>query len=164
MIINLLKLKLNQVSQIDIDDIVNIDSSYYNETDIKNISDVKVKGKVIDHGEDEYEILLNVKCDLTLTCSISLEDVIEKVDIDINEYISSIDENIEENNKIINNTIDLIPIIWQNILLEVPLKVIGPNVDRSNLHGNGWKLITDEEELKEEINPRLEKLKDFIND
>lgn len=164
MIINLLKLKLNQISQIDIDDTITIDEEYYKDTDIKNISEVKVKGKIIDHGEDEYEILLNVKCDLTLTCSISLEDVIEKVDIDISEYISSIDENMEENNKIINNTIDLIPIIWQNILLEVPLKVIGPNVDRSKLHGDGWKLITNEEESKEEIDPRLEKLKDFIND
>lgn len=162
--ISLLKLKLNQVNHIDIDNIVEIDSSYYENTDIKEIDEVHLKGKVIYHGEDEYELILNIKCNLTLECSISLEKVVKPIDIDISEYISQIDANITENNKIINNTIDLIPIIWQNIILEVPLKVISPNVDRSKLHGDGWKLVTDEEELKENIDPRLEKFKEFLND
>ena len=35
MIINLLKLKLNQISQIDIDDTITIDEEYYKDTDIE---------------------------------------------------------------------------------------------------------------------------------
>ena len=162
--IDLLKLKLNQVNQINIDNVVMIDPSYYENTDIKNIGDVKIKGKVIYHGADEFEILLNIKCELTLICSVSLKDVKMPVDIDINEYISQMDENIEENNKIINNTIDLIPIIWQNIILEVPLKVISDEASRENLSGDGWRLITDEKDLKEEIDPRLEGFKKFLNE
>lgn len=155
--INLLKLKLNQVKKIEISDKINIDKEYLKNTDIKDISEVIVKGKILYHGEDVFELNLNVKCELTIPCSVTLEDVKVNIDINIEEDIT------EENNKIINNTIDLIPIIWQNIILEVPLKVVSPNVDRSKLHGNGWKLVTSEDGLKEE-DPRLEKLKEFLND
>lgn len=158
--INLLDLKLNKIKEINIDDIVNIDKSFYENTDIRSISDVKIKGKIIYHGEDLFELLLNIDCDLILPCSITLDDVKRHVNINISEDLS---ENSEENNKIINNSIDLIPIIWQNIILEVPLKVIGDNVDRSKLHGDGWRLVTDEDELQEK-DTRLEKLKEFLND
>lgn len=160
MIINLLKLKLNQERKITINETVNIDKDYYKNTDIKNIGDIKLNGNILYHGEEFFELALHIKCDITLSCSITLEDVILPIDININENLG-VDE--EENNKIVNNSIDLIPIIWQNIILEVPLKVISPNVDRSKLQGNGWKLVTEEEELEKE-DPRLEKLKDFLSD
>ena len=150
MIINLTKLITNLTNEILIDDIVELDKKYLENTDIKDISKISVKGN-IKPSNGIFEVNLNVKCTLTLICSISLKDVKYDINININETIGDENDDIdlEENNKIINNTIDLIPIIWQNILLEVPLKVIGPNVDRSKLHGDGWKLITDEEELKE---------------
>lgn len=158
--VDLLKLKLNQVKEIVINDTTTIDSSFYEHTDIRSISEVKVKGKITSHGDDIFEISLNIICDLTLPCSITLDDVKRHINIKISEDIS---ENSEENNKIINNSIDLIPIIWQNILLEVPLKVTKENVDRSKFHGDGWRLITEEEELKEK-DTRLDKLKEFLND
>ena len=107
------------------------------------------------------QILLNIKCELTLICSVSLKDVKMPVDIDVNEYISQMDENIEENNKIINNTIDLIPIIWQNIILEVPLKVISDEASRENLSGDGWRLITDEKDLKETVASAIQQINDM---
>ena len=70
----------------------------------------------------------------------------------------------EENNKIINNSIDLIPIIWQNIILEVPLKVVSPDIEVKNINGDGWRFITDEEVVEKEIDPRLEKLKEFLGE
>lgn len=158
--INLSKLRANEIKEINIDDTVKISKEYYENTDIRNINDVKVKGKIIYHGDDIFEVILNIICDLTLPCSVTLDDVTRHINIKINEDIS---ENSEENNKIINNTIDLIPIIWQNILLEVPLKVTKENIDRSKLHGEGWRLVTDEEELKER-DTRLDKLKEFLND
>ena len=158
--INLLKLKLNEVKEINIDDVVTIDEDFYKNTDIKKINEVKVKGRIVYHGDDVFEVILNVICDLTLPCSVTLDDVTRHININFNEDIS---ENSEENYKIINNTIDLIPIIWQNILLEVPLKVTKENIDRSKYHGDGWRLVTDEEELNER-DTRLDKLKEFINE
>ena len=103
---------------------------------------------------------LNIKCVLTLICSISLKDVKYDVDIDIEEEIS--EEN-DENMKILNNSIDLLPIIWQNILMEIPIKVVSPDIEEKNIYGDGWKFITDEEE-DNEIDPRLSKLKDYLDE
>ena len=163
MIINLTKLLTNITDEIIIDDEVDIDKTYLENTDIKDISKVKINGTIRPY-QTSFEVFLNIKCTLTLTCSISLKDVKKDIDININEMIGEETEDIEyeENNKIINNTIDLIPIIWQNIILEVPLKVISPDVDVKNIEGDGWKFITEEEVNSQDIDPRLEKLKDFL--
>ena len=165
MLINLTKLITNLSNEILIDDEVEIDKSYLENTDIKDISKVKIKGSIKPY-EGNFELDLNIKCTLTLICSISLKDVKYNVDINVNEIIGESNEDIEieENNKIINNSIDLIPIIWQNIILEVPLKVISPDVKRENLEGDGWKFVTEEKVDNKDIDPRLEKLKDFLNE
>ena len=165
MFINLTKLITNLSKEILIDDEIDIDKSYLENTDIKDISRVKINGSIRPF-ESNFELDMNIKCTLTLVCSISLKDVKYDIDINVNEVIGESNEtvDIEENNKIINNSIDLIPIIWQNIILEVPLKVISPDVDVKNMQGDGWKFITDEEVKDEEIDPRLEKLKDFLNE
>ena len=165
MIINLTKLITNISDEIVIDDEVNIDKSYLENTDIRDISPIKVTG-TIRPTDEVFDLSINIKCTLTLVCSISLKDVKYDIDINVNEVIGESTEyiEIEENNKIINNTIDLIPIIWQNIILEVPLKVISPDVESKNLKGDGWKFITEEEVNNKDIDPRLEKLKDFLNE
>ena len=49
------------------------------------------------------------------------------------------------------NTLDITEILWQNIMLEVPLRFTTVD-DYSKYQGDGWKL-TSEEELKVENNP-----------
>ena len=162
MIINLNKLIQSQVNEIIINDEVNIPKEYLENTDIKDISKVSIQGNITDNGEN-YELDLNIKCSLTLVCSVSLKDVLYPIDINIVENISQNNENIEEFDKIINNSIDLVPIIWQNILVEVPIRVVSPDIEEKNIYGDGWKFITNEEENKE-IDPRLSKLKDFLSE
>ena len=157
--INLVKLLNNLEDEIIIDEEIEIPKEYLND-DIKDISKVKVKGNITSDGY-MIEANLNIKCDLTLTCSVSLKDVKYPIDIDINEEIS--DDSEEKFDKILNNSIDLLPIIWQNILVEIPMKVVSPDLKEENIYGDGWKFITEEEE-KEEIDPRLSKLKDFLSE
>ena len=161
MVIDLTKLMYREVDSIPIDAELEIPKDYLN-NDIRDISKVKVLGEITDEGE-LFDVSLNIKCDLTLICSISLKDVKYPVDINIDEIIGENGENLEEFDKIINNSIDLLPIIWQNILLEVPIKVVSPDVKEENIYGDGWKFITKEEENKE-IDPRLSKLKDFLSE
>ncbi len=160
--IDLTKLIYRQVDSISINDIISIPKEYLNGTEIKKVSDVKIDGEIIENGES-YEIDINIKCELVLPCSVSLKDVKYKIDININEIISDSSQDIEEFDKIINNSIDLVPIIWQNILVEVPIRVVSPDVKEENMYGDGWKYITKEEE-KKEIDPRLSKLKDFLSE
>lgn len=160
--IDITKLLTSQVDSILIDETITIPSEYLENTEIRKISDVIVKGKV--YYEDlEYQVSLNIKCDLVLPCSISLKDVDYKIDININEIISEDDEKVEKNDKIVNNCIDLLSIVWQNILVEIPLRVVSPDVKEENIYKDGWKFITNEEE-NEEIDPRLSKLKDFLSE
>ena len=162
MIIDLTKLLYSQTDKILIDNEVTIPKSYLDNTDIKDISKVLVSGEIVDEGL-ALSVNLNIKCDLTLICSVSLKDVNYPVNINICEIISDNDENLEDFDKIINNSIDLLPIIWQNILVEVPMKVVSPDYEEKNIYGNGWKFITTKEE-NNEIDPRLSKLKDFLGE
>ena len=156
--INLSKLLCNQTDEIVINEEIDIPKEYLND-DIRDISKVSVNGNITNDGY-MLSLRLNIKCILTLICSISLKDVKYDVDIDIEEEIS--EEN-DENMKILNNSIDLLPIIWQNILMEIPIKVVSPDIEEKNIYGDGWKFITDEEEEKE-IDPRLSKLKDYLDE
>lgn len=160
--IDLTKLMYNTIDEIPINSSINIPKEYLENTDIKDISKVDIDGSIYYNGEN-YEVNLNIKCNLTLTCSISLKDVLYPIDININEIIGEIGENIEDFDKIINNSIDLLPIIWQNILVEVPIRVVSPDIKEENIYGDGWKFITNEEENKD-IDPRLSKLKDFLSE
>lgn len=161
--IDLTKLFYNEADRIDINDSITIPVDYYKDNkDIKDVSKASIVGYISENGEN-YSVNLNIKCNLTLICSVSLKDVIYPIDINIEEIIGENGNNLEDFDKIINNSIDLLPIIWQNILVEVPMRVISPDVKEKNIYGDGWKFITEEEENKE-IDPRLEKLKDFLSE
>jgi uncharacterized protein len=162
MIIDLTSLIQGQVDLLYIDNEIEIPKDLLNGTEIKDISKVKVIGTISENGES-YDLDLHIKCNLTLTCSVSLKDVDYPIDIKTNEIISQTGENLEDFCKIINNSIDLVPIIWQNILVEVPIRVVSPDIEEENIYGDGWKFITKEEENKE-IDPRLSKLKDFLSE
>ncbi len=47
--------------------------------------------------------------------------------------------------------------------MKIPIKVVSPDIEEKNIYGDGWKFITDEEEDKE-IDPRLSKLKDYLDE
>ena len=161
--IDLTKLFNRELDEIIIDESIKIPEDYYKDNDdIKDVSLVKVFGDITDNQE-YFSVNLNIKCELILVCSVSLKDVKYNIDINIEEIIGENDNNLEEFDKIINNSIDLLPIIWQNILVEVPMRVVSEDVQEENIYGNGWKFITKEEESKE-IDPRLSKLKDFLSE
>ena len=69
--------------------------------------------------------------------SISLEDV--KYD-----FSCEIDENLEEIIENNQNTIDILEVLWQNIVLEIPLKFTVVE-DLSKYQGDGWKVISEDE-------------------
>lgn len=156
--IDLSKLLYNQLDEIVINEEIDIPKEYLN-NDIKDISKVSVNGSITNDGY-MLSLNLNIKCTLTLVCSISLKDVKYEINTDTFEEIS---EDNDENMKILNNSIDLLPIIWQNILMEIPIKVVSPDIEEKNIYGDGWKFITDEEE-DNEIDPRLSKLKDYLDE
>lgn len=156
MIIDLSKLYYSNVYKIEIDDSVKIDEEYLKNTDIRKISPVKVNGFISDN-EEELMLNINISGTMILPCARTLKDVSYPFSIDIEEEIT---ENNDNSLKIVQNKLDIFPIIWQNILVDVPLRVLSPDSDNEILSGDGWKVITEDEE-KEEIDPRLKALSNF---
>lgn len=134
---------ISKILQFSLDEIsfenkITIDSSYLKSTEIRSLSEIEVSGIVKREVDDIISLELSIDGVMILPCSVSLEDVVYPFHIDTYEVI---DEEINgEYLKIDKNSIDILPLIWQNIVLEIPLKVISPNLDRSNLSGDGWTL------------------------
>lgn len=152
--IDISKLLSSYEDEISFEDTVNIDKEYLSNTDIRELKDVHVVGNIKKNINDN--LLLNMQVDgvMILPCSVSLVDVEYPFHIEISEICSENDDENEEYVKINENSIDILPIIWQNIVMEIPLKVVSPNLDRRNISGIGWRLITEDEENdnnKEEI-------------
>ena len=100
-------------------------SSYLENSDILKISPVEVSGSFEIYDNSLYEFDIDIKCTLTLACAISLEEVPYEMDIQVEEVFTS-DVN-DEYNTIKGITIDLSPIIWSNIILEKPMRILSKN-------------------------------------
>jgi len=143
--------------------------------DIRDISDVNVKGEAIVRGHTftfRYEIV----GEMILPCARTLVDVpysfhIQAVNrFSTEEYVAANDEDIEH---IDRETLDLLPLIKENILLEVPIRVFSEEAKNEDFSkdGDGWNLYLEdeheeikEEEKKEKVDPRLASLKQFLKD
>ena len=147
MIIDLTKLLNSYVEEITFEDVVAFDESYLKNTEIRELNNVYVTGIINKTMDDMYSLSMNITGEMIVPCSVSLEDVKIKLDIEVNEVLTDNEEFIDEGIKITNKTIDIYPIIWENILMEIPIKVISENLDRTSFSGDGWKLMT-EEDLK----------------
>ena len=121
-----------------------LDEALYKNTDIRKLSPVEVSADIKRITDTSYKMSLEIKGEMTLPCSITLNDVIYPFDIKTEVKLSNEDEEDEEYVKIIQNNIDIIPIIWQNIVLEIPLRVVSEDVSDSPVSGEGWKLIRED--------------------
>lgn len=154
--IDLTKLIYNNLYKIPVEGEVIIPDEFLEGTEIRKISAVKVSGFVF-NNEEEFELNINISGTMVLPCARTLKDVNYPFNININEIIGENDDNSLE---IIQNSLEIFPIIWQNILVDVPLRVLAPDAKEESLEGDGWRLIT-EAEQKEKIDPRLEALSKF---
>lgn len=136
------------VNEITFCDDVIFNDDLIDNIDIKSLDDVKINGKIYKNSSEEFILDGTLTGNMHIEDSISLDDVVYPFSIDIHE---NIEENLENN----QNTIDIIPILWQNIVLEVPLRYTKVN-DYSNYSGDGWKLISEDEPRDKADNPFLE--------
>lgn len=157
MIIDLTKLIYNNLYKLPIKGEVIVPKEMLKNTDIRRISPVKVEGYIF-NNEEEYELYITIKGTMILPCARTLKDVEYPFSSEIDEIIGENDDNSLEINQ---NRLDIFPIVWQNILVDVPLRVLAPDASDEPVEGDGWRLIT-EDTNEEVIDPRLAKLKDYI--
>ena len=159
MIIDLTKLIYSNLYKLPIKGEVIVPDEMLKNTDIRRISPVKVNGYISNNNE-EYELNITISGTMILPCARTLKDIEYPFSSEIDEVIG---ENDDDSLEINQNRLDIFPIVWQNILVDVPLRVLHPDAKEESLEGDGWRLITEDDE-KEVIDPRLAKLKDYIKE
>lgn len=157
--IDITRLKSGIDSQVEIDMLYSFDKEMLKKTDIISLDNVSVKGYITSNSIDDYDLDVNVDGIMVLPSSLTLEPTDYKFSIKIEGNIDELLKEINETLKKNQNTIDILPIIWENILMEIPIRVVGEKNQNLQMEGDGWKFITEEEK---KLNPELQKLKDLL--
>ena len=142
--IDLTQFNLANVDYIDIDEVYSFSKKELENTDIISLDNVKVTGDITKNSMDEYIINVDINGKMVLPCAITLKPVDYKfmthVDGNIEELLEEIGEKLEKGQK----TLDILPIIWENILMEIPIRVVSDDIDDIQTKGEGWELVTDD--------------------
>ena len=89
---------------------------------IKKIDNAFVKTTIKEYGEDSYQLEFDIKCNMVLEDSVSLEDIDYNIDIKSSE-LYSVDPNADDATIIETNTLDTKEAIIQAILSEKPVSI-----------------------------------------
>ena len=152
MTIDLFNLVVNNKA-INIDGDIIVPNDYLEKSGIRRLNNIHFKGSIKKLVDDTYSL------EGVLTGTMILADDITLEDYEYN-FTSEIEENIEETSINLQKTLDITDILWQNILIEVPSKVVSDKNKNLKLEGNGWRLIS-EDDLNNSNNP-LSELEDLL--
>ncbi len=147
--IDITKLRSNYEKLINIDEEINNITEGLEGTDIKKIKNLKINGYIDRDVLDEYHIYLKIEGTLILECAITLKDVEYPISVEIDDNYEDLMAEIGENVKNITNSLDIWPIVWHNVLLVVPMRVVSPGAEVEITKGEGWKFIRSENNEKE---------------
>ena len=157
--IDLSLLHSQTIKEIKIDGIYSIPKEYYTDNTVIKAENINVIGKVymsqsIDNIDELVDhIQAKITGCLIIEDSISLEPLEYPISI---EYDDILEENCKKN----ENTLDIFQFLWENIVLEIPLQFTKVE-DLSKFHGDGWRLISEDELKTSKNNPFSELLKDY---
>jgi uncharacterized protein len=141
---------------------------FYNLSQINGLKDsVRVSG----HGhffeaDQRLYVTLHVEGTMIVPCAISSEPVEYPFELDETEifafYKPDEDEDVIEAKK---DTADLTPVVFQEIMMVVPMRVVKEGAELTRT-GKGWQVLDESDvhtnEEDNPIDPRLAKLKDYF--
>ena len=130
---------LNRFSKLAIEEEVSFDNSYIENTEIRELSDVYVEGEATIDYEDSINLNITISGTMVLPCAITLKDVLYKFETNIEENLGKFEEIYKKN----KNSLDISNILWENIVLEIPIRVVSHGAEPSNTSGDGWELISE---------------------
>jgi uncharacterized metal-binding protein YceD (DUF177 family) len=157
-----MKINLSKIptSGIVVDEDVVLDKKLYENTDIIDIKSLHISGNINYDYENNLDINLVAEGIFILEDAITLEDIEYYFSCPIEEKISDVSvecENFYEKSK---NTLDISEILWENIVLEIPIRATNSSSDEMSLSGDGWELVN---ENVKKIDPRLAKLTELLD-
>ena len=143
----------SKVNNISIDEEFTIPKEDYANTDIIDLQEVKVIGNLTYPSDDNLFLEADCSGIMKLNDSVSLEPVDYKFSFKINENVS---EKLEKD----KFSLDIISILWENIVLEIPIRY-SEVTDYKDLTGDGWRVISEDDvNITNTNNP----FKDLLNE
>ena len=158
MIIALNKIPANG---LEIDQEITLEQEFYKNANLLDLKDLHIMGNVNYDYENNLCLELKVQGVFVLEDAITLDPIDYPFVCDIEEKIENLEEccgNFYEKSK---NTLDISEILWENIVLEIPISVSNSSSEDLTLQGEGWELMN---ENTKKIDPRLEKLKELLEE
>lgn len=141
---NIRELLQGKTDKLEINEDFFFTKDWYQNTDIIELKNVHFTGNLKRYLDDSFFLEGEYSGDMILKDSISLEDVTY-------HFSNQLEEEVTEKVKNIENTLDILSVLWENIVLEVPIRFSKVS-DYSKYQGNGWHLVSEEEYEKEEGN------------
>jgi len=152
---------------LQIDEIVDVTDIKERDPQIRDVSPIKVTGRA-DIGSTKVTFHLHLSGKFILPCSRTLVDVNYPIDIETTETFlfktAGIEYDGDDVTIVEGDVVDLLPVIKENLLLEIPMQVFCEDVNSEEAapqSGNDWTVIS-EEENKQKVDPRFAKLADFF--
>ena len=143
----------SKVNNISIDEEFTIPKEDYANTEIIDLEKVKVEGNLT--YPDVNDLLLDIECSGTmkLNDSVSLESVNYPFSFKISENVA---EFLEKD----QFTLDIISILWENIVLEIPIRYSEVK-SYDKYKGDGWRVISEDDVKDNTNNPFKDLLKEI---
>jgi uncharacterized protein len=165
-----LKWSIHQLHQLQhkgltIDEITDVSELKQLDSSIREISPVRVSGRV-DVSAKKFTFHLTIEGTMVLPCSRTLVDVSYPFSIESTEtfFLNDYDVTDEDSHHVQGEMIDLLPIVKELILLEIPMQIFSDKADHEDAapqSGKGWEVIS-EEQHRQKVDPRLAGLAKFF--
>lgn len=144
-LIDLMRVNNGIEKAVTIDKLYSFYESYLEAGHIEKLDNVKIIGTIIKEDYDDYYLDLEVSGVATMLCAITLKPIDYPFSTKINGSFIELSKEIVQNLRKSYNTIDILPIIWENILVEIPYRVVSDDFTDIKTSGNGWKIISEKD-------------------
>ena len=131
---------------------ISFGEEYLQVSEIKKLDNIQVSGRIYYSLTKEVIFAGNVKGNMTLVDGYSGDLIDYPFNIDLDEILADFSEEDEKKGKKPQNSLDLKEVLWENIVLEVPIVVSKDNKVKTK-KGEFWE-VRDENSKKDD--PRLE--------
>lgn len=153
---------LNKITEqgILIDTIISFDEEYLRVSEIKKLDNVHVSGRIYYSLTKEVIFAGNVNGNMTLVDGYSGDLIDYPFNINLDEILANFSDEDEKMGKKPKNSLDLKEVLWENIVLEVPIVVSKDNKVKTK-KGEFWE-VRDENSKKDD--PRLECFRTLLDE
>lgn len=145
---------------LEIDTNVELNKELYKNANVLEVKKIHIKGIINYDYENNLVLNLEASGEFLLEDAITLDPIEYPFSCPIEEKIENIEEYCGDFYEKSKNTLDISEILWENIVLEIPIRATKAKSDEFNLKGSGWEMA---QEKKQEIDPRLAKLQELLD-